>query len=109
MLRSSLLGSCVGLSFAELRRTSTADKQWLGISEEQLLNEIFADEFYRRLHNPQDSWHTQDVEHTDDLGAPNQSPSCPFDDVFLPYILQLEPPIPDTVNCLLKDLLKVSI
>lgn len=108
-LRSSLVGSAIGLSTTELRRTSLSDKQWLGISEEQLINEIFTDEFYRRLRNPDEIWFAQeDIGNSETFSRPRKAPSnAPLDDIFLPYILPLYPPIPNIITSLLQDLLKV--
>lgn len=107
-LRSSLVGYAIGLSSTELRRTSLADKQWLGISEEQLINEIFTDEFYRRLRNPDEIWVTkEDIGNSSEcFTQPCKLPSNSLDEIFLPYILPLDP-IPDIITSLLQDLLKV--
>ena len=40
----------VDLSLAELQRTSDTDKEWLGVSEEQLLDDSFTNEKIGRAH-----------------------------------------------------------
>ena len=87
-LRSSLVGSAVGLSSAELRRTSMADKQWLSISEEQLINEIFTDEFYHRLHDPANIWFSQDDMGHEDIESSSSNAQTSSEDIFLRYLLR---------------------
>lgn len=112
LLRSSLVGSASGLSSAELRRTSMSDKQWLSISEEQLINEIFTDEFYHRLHDPANIWYSQDdIGHgsldSEDIIKPE---SC-SEDIFLKYLLPCyihnTAESCGTMSSLIRDLLQV--
>ena len=113
-LRSSLVKSAIGLSSGELRRTSISDKQWLGISEEQLINDTFTDEFYHRLHNPDNIWYSQNDVGSDDSepfpepdSTPNRTASS--DQIFLQYLLRSDPLVPDAVESLIRDLLQVSL
>lgn|SRR3990167_6007560 len=109
MLRSSLKDSAIGLSIAELRRSSSADKQWLGISEEQLTNEIFTDKFYHLLHDPNDIWYSEeDVDASPIFNEKQEPPKFTPEEIFSDYLMNNSGLLQSTILNILQEISKVK-
>jgi hypothetical protein len=65
----------IDISAATLHRTSEADKEWLGVSEEQLFDDLFTNEMYYRLNPREKINHHRHYHHSTTSSATTPSTS----------------------------------